>query len=73
MKNVNTFSRVLSDEEIENFGKELEVIRAEIQSKVGQEDADYIRNVYNVMRYHEIMGRPLIHFSVDPVTFAIGT
>ncbi|HMV80918.1 MAG TPA: acyl-CoA desaturase [Leptospiraceae bacterium] len=73
MKNVNTFSRVLSDEEIENFGKELEVIRAEIQSKVGQEDADYIRNVYNVMRYHEIMGRLLIHFSVDPVTFAIGT
>ena len=70
---MNTKSKPLTKEEIENFGKELEIIRTEILSKVGQEDADHIRKVQATYRYNEIMGRLLIHFSMDPITFALGT
>ena len=70
---MNTKSKSLTKEEIESFGKELEIIRADIMSKVGQDDADHIRKVWASYRYNEIVGRLLIHFSLDPITFALGT
>jgi NADPH-dependent stearoyl-CoA 9-desaturase len=70
---MNTKSKTLTKEEIEQFGSELEEIRKDILSKVGQEDADHIRRVYNSARYNEIMGRLLIHFSMDPVSLLLGS
>ncbi|MEM7182900.1 MAG: acyl-CoA desaturase [Spirochaetota bacterium] len=62
----------LSHKEIEDFGKEMEEIRLDILSKVGEEDAQYIRNLYNKTRYYEILGRFFIHFSLEPVTWFAG-
>ncbi len=70
---MNSLSKKLTKEEIESFGKELEEIRKDIQSRVGEEDANHILKVYNTMRYNEIMGRLILHFSLDPISFAIGT
>ncbi|WP_108977303.1 fatty acid desaturase family protein [Leptospira ryugenii] len=70
---MKTLSRKLSSEEIQSFGNELEEMRKEILSKVGQEDADHIKRVYKVYRYTEALGRGLLHFSFDPITFVLGT
>jgi NADPH-dependent stearoyl-CoA 9-desaturase len=59
---METMSKKLTQEEIDNFGKEIEELRTEIQKKVGEEDADYIKNVYAKMRYNEIIGRLIIHY-----------
>jgi NADPH-dependent stearoyl-CoA 9-desaturase len=69
----NSKSKKLTQEEIENFGKELESIRSEILSKVGEEDSNYIKNLDKTIRYYEITGRLILHFSLDPVTWGIGT
>ena len=53
-------SRYLTDEQVAQFAKELEAIRDDAMAKVGQEDADYIRGVYNQVRYSEIAGRTLL-------------
>ncbi|MCB1179426.1 MAG: acyl-CoA desaturase [Leptospiraceae bacterium] len=71
MKTLNNKS--LTKEEIENFGKELEEIRLEVLSKIGEDDANYIKNIETKSRYFNILGRLLIHFSMDPITWGMGT
>jgi fatty acid desaturase len=70
---MKTLSKNLSKIEIEEFGKELETIRIDVMAKVGKEDADHIKKVYKTYRYTEVLGRGLIHFSFEPITFALGT
>lgn len=70
---MKTLSRNLSTEEMEAFGQEVETIRTDVMAKVGKEDADHIKKVYKTYRYTEILGRGLIHFSFEPITFALGT
>lgn len=69
---MKAISKTLTKVELESFGKELETLRSEIQSKIGQEDADYIRRIDAISRYNEILGRFFIHFSLDPATFGMG-
>ena len=57
---------------LEAFGKELDTLREETLAKLGQEDADYIRGVIKKMRWAEVSGRALIHFSINPLTWAVG-
>ncbi|TGL38980.1 fatty acid desaturase family protein [Leptospira perdikensis] len=70
---MRTISKKLNKEEIESFGKEVETLREEVMSKVGKEDADHIRFIYKTYRYTEIIGRGLLHFSFEPITFVAGT
>ncbi len=70
---MKTISKKLSKEETEAFGVELEAIRTDVMAKIGQEDADHIRRVHRAYRYTEILGRGLIHFSFEPITFTVGT
>ncbi len=70
---MKTISKKLSKEEIENFGKEVEELRTEIMAKVGKEDADHIKRIYKAYRYTEVLGRGLIHFSFEPISFVCGT
>ncbi|TGN17389.1 fatty acid desaturase family protein [Leptospira idonii] len=70
---MKTISKKLSKEETEAFGAELEAIRTDVMAKIGQEDADHIRRVHRAYRYTEILGRGLIHFSFEPITFTVGT
>ncbi len=70
---MKTISKKLNKEEIENFGKEVEELRTEIMAKVGKEDADHIKRIYKAYRYTEVLGRGLIHFSFEPISFVCGT
>ncbi|BDA77387.1 linoleoyl-CoA desaturase [Leptospira kobayashii] len=70
---MKTISKKLSKAETEAFGAELEEIRKDVMAKVGTEDANHIKRVHKAYRYTEILGRGLIHFSFEPITFGIGT
>lgn len=53
-------SRVLSGDELERFGAEIDALRARTVADLGERDARYIRNVYKAVRYSEILGRALL-------------
>jgi len=54
------------------FGRELQELQEDIKAKLGQEDVAYIKKVERVARLAEIVGRCLIHFSMDPLTWSAG-
>ena len=64
--------RKLSPAELEALGQELEALRQEVVADLGQRDADYIRDIIRKQRWAEIGGRTLIHFSLNPITWAVG-
>ncbi|MCB1141196.1 MAG: acyl-CoA desaturase [Leptospiraceae bacterium] len=68
----NELSKKLTKSEIAEFEKEIEEIRRETLSKLGEEDANYIRDIERQARYFTILGRLLIHFSLDPLTWSAG-
>ncbi|MDX9843669.1 MAG: acyl-CoA desaturase [Aquabacterium sp.] len=53
-------SRVLSGDELERFGAEIDALRARTVADLGERDARYIRNVHKAVRYSEILGRVLL-------------
>ncbi len=65
-------SKVLSHEETDAFGRELDALKQEVVADLGQRDVDHIRNVIRSSRYCEAVGRALLHFGLGPVTFAAG-
>ena len=66
-------SRTLTEAETDAFGDELDALKRETVSKLGQRDVDHIRAMMRWVRYLEAGGRGLLHFGIDPVTFTIGT
>jgi len=63
---VGTYTRTrssgkLTPEEIEAFGAELDAIRQKVVSKLGEEDAAYIRKVVKYQRRFEVAGRALFY------------
>lgn len=63
----------LSPADLQQFGKDLDAIRAETMAKVGQEDADYIRSIIRAQRYLALSGRGLLWFGFFPLTWVPGT
>lgn len=55
------------------FGQAIEALRREIEPQLGEQDAEHIRGIDTLSRRLEWIGRGLIHFSLDPVTFSVGT
>jgi hypothetical protein len=53
-------NRVLSAEELMQFGAELDALKARIQADLGEKDAQYIENIYKAVRYTEVAGRGLL-------------
>ena len=68
---VRTENFVTTDS-MERLGAALDQIRAEALADLGQRDADYIHDMIRKQRYCEIGGRALIHFSLNPLTWAAG-
>ncbi|MFO0676147.1 MAG: acyl-CoA desaturase [Polyangiaceae bacterium] len=68
-----TESRALSAEETQAFGRELDALRREIEDDLGQRDVDHIRKILRLVRRTEAVGRGLLHFGIDPVSFGVGT
>jgi NADPH-dependent stearoyl-CoA 9-desaturase len=57
---------------LDGFAAAIDAIRCDVESKVGPRDLRYIRRVRRVSAFAEIVGRALIHFSLDPLTFGSG-
>jgi len=62
----------LTQSELEAFGKELDQVRKEVLADLGQRDVDHIHSMMRKQKQSEIAGRALIHFSLNPVTWAAG-
>ncbi len=60
-------------EKFKAFADEIDSIRENVTPTLGKEDVDYIKQVKRASRFSEIMGRFLIHFSIDPLTWSAGT
>src|SRR5450631_4349154 len=63
----------LSDEDIENLGRELDAIRAQIVASRGERDAAYIRSVIDGQRKLELASRAVLLFSLFPPAWVVGT
>jgi linoleoyl-CoA desaturase len=59
-------------ERLERFGKAIDAIRDRVEAKIGPEDLAHVRRVNRFSRAMEVVGRVLIHVSVEPVSFAAG-
>jgi len=62
----------LTEAQLQAFAAELNQLKAEITAQIGSEDVVYIETVHQISRLCELSGRLLIHFSLDPVSWALG-
>jgi linoleoyl-CoA desaturase len=63
----------LSPEQIEELGRELDVIRQEVIDSRGASDAAYIRKVIKTQRWLEMGSRGVLLFSIFPPAWLVGT
>jgi len=63
----------LTPEELEEFGRELDRIRTEVMTSLGEEDARYIRGLVATRRGLEVAGRALLFASWLPPAWLAGT
>ncbi len=58
--------------DLEAFGAEIDAVRRRIEAQIGASDVAYIKRVARVSRAMEVVGRVLIHFSPEPLSFGLG-
>ena len=63
---------MLSPDQFSSFRAELDALRSEYASKIGNRDAEHIRSVRAVARISCVAGRLLIHFSLEPISWSAG-
>ena len=63
---------VLTYEQLEEFGNELDAIRQRVLNDLGQADADYIRGVIKAQRGFEVAGRALMYLPFIPPAWIAG-
>jgi linoleoyl-CoA desaturase len=54
------------------FGEELDAVKQRTLARIGADDVAYVKRVNRFSRSMEIVGRVLIHFSPEPITFFLG-
>jgi linoleoyl-CoA desaturase len=59
-------------ERIASFGRALDALRIEVEASLGDVDVAYLRRIRCISRRLELLGRGLVHFSVEPCTWSIG-
>jgi fatty acid desaturase len=62
----------LSEKELEAFGAEMDALRKSVEQDLGEDDVAYMRRMIRLSRMSEIVGRLLIHISLDPFTWMLG-
>lgn len=62
----------LSAEQVEEFGRELDAIRARVTADLGERDARYIRRMVRIQRGLAIAGRAMIFAWAIPPVWALG-
>jgi len=65
-------NRVMSADELVQFGAELEAIKLEQLADVGEVDARYIRRIVKAVRYTEVIGRGFLFLSFFPPFWLLG-
>src|SRR3712207_4664106 len=63
----------LTDEDIENLGRELDAIRDQVLASRGERDAHYIRTVIRTQRTLEAASRLVLLAAKFPPAFVVGT
>ncbi len=63
----------LTDEQVQQFGAEIEALRKRIMDSLGDKDARYIRRMIKTQRYLEIGGRGLLFAGILPPAWLAGT
>jgi len=63
----------LTPTDLDAIGAELDAIRDEVMADLGEEDANYIRNVIKTQRTLEVGGRAALLVSLFPPAWAVGT
>ncbi|MCW2748835.1 MAG: acyl-CoA desaturase [Nocardioidaceae bacterium] len=63
---------LMTYEQLEDFGDELDAVRQRVLDDLGQADADYIRRVIRVQRAAEVVGRIAIFFPFFWPVFLVG-
>jgi linoleoyl-CoA desaturase len=59
-------------ERFRRFGEELDALKERTLARMGAPDVTHVRRLNRFSRAMEVAGRVLIHFSPEPVTFALG-
>jgi linoleoyl-CoA desaturase len=54
------------------FAKELDAVHADVKARLGAEDVAYVKRVRKLSQLAEVVGRALIHVSLDPLTWFAG-
>ncbi len=63
----------LNDQQLEAFGREIAEVGGRVRAKLGNDDdAWYLRALIWTNRACEVVGRGLIHFSFEPITYILG-
>jgi fatty acid desaturase len=57
---------------LRRFGEAIDQIRTRIEAQVGPEDVRYVRKLDRFSMTMEVVGRAMIHFSLEPITFSAG-
>lgn len=65
-------SSIAEAERLRAFQEALDAIRARVEARMGKEDVDYVLRMNRFSRTMEVVGRVLIHFSVEPIAFTAG-
>jgi fatty acid desaturase len=63
----------LSAEDVENLGRELDAIRAQVIASRGERDAEYIRGIIRTQRGLELASRAVLLASLFPPAWLVGT
>ena len=66
-------NRVLSSQELAQFGAELDALKARVTADLGESDARYINNIYKAVNYTEAAGRGLLFAGIFPPAWIAGT
>ncbi len=59
-------------EKMRRFGEEIDAIRIRAEADLGAKDVIHIRRLNTFSRGMEVVGRTLLHFSLEPFTFLAG-
>lgn len=62
----------LNEVQLSAFTAEIDAIRRETMSDVGERDLSYMKQLNQVADWSEVGGRLLLHFSLDPVSWSVG-
>lgn len=62
----------LREQRTQEFGRALDQLRAEIEADIGRKDLQHVEGIRRLSLRLELVGRGLIHFSIEPVTFGAG-